>query len=90
MAMFPLLQNDEKVQIGEKIRLDATKSFVSVGSTALTTLTVLPENDISAISVFDSESENRFLDWVYNDFEIDIDATNNKLDFTEDGSTELT
>ena len=45
---------------------------------------------ISAISVFDSESENRFLDWVYNDFEIDIDATNNKLDFTEDGSTELT
>lgn len=89
MALFPIVKLDEKVQIGDKIRIEGLKSFVSKGSTAISTLTVIPENDISAIGVYDADSDNWYLDWIYNDFEIDIDATNNKLDFTEDGSTAL-
>ena len=89
MALFPILENDDKVQIGEKIRFYGGRSFVSKGSTAISTMTVVPEADISAVDVYDAVTDNRYLDWVFNDFEIDIDATNNKINFNESGS-ELT
>jgi len=90
MAIFSIIESDERVQLGEKIRFDCKKSFVTKGATAISTMTVIPEDDISAIDIYNADDDERYLDWVYLDFEVDIDATNNKLDFSEDGSTELT
>lgn len=86
MALFPHLEFDNKVQIGDKIRLSGIKSFVSVGTTALTTVTIKPENDITAISVYNSDASLRYLDWAYLSFKMDIDSSNQTLSFKE-GST---
>lgn len=90
MAIFSIIKSEGRVQIGEKFRIDAVGSFVTKGASDITTLTVRPEADISAISVFDTNLDSRVLDWVFSDFEIDIDATNNKLNFEETSGTELT
>ena len=52
-------------------------------------MTIKPGGDETAVNVFNSEEDNRYLDWQFDTFEIDIDATNNKLDFKESGG-ELT
>lgn len=86
MALIPILISEEKVQVDDKVRLDASKSFVTTGSSAMTTMTIKPEDSGSAISVFSSTVENRYLDWVYTTISWDIDSTNNKIYFNEGGS----
>lgn len=88
--LFPNLDLENKVQINDMTRFHGRKSFVSKGSMAITTITIMPGADGAAISVFDADVDERFLDWEFDSFSIDIDATNNKLDFNEDGETELT
>lgn len=85
MALFAHLESEGKVQINDRTRLDATKSFVSSGS-AMTTLTIKPGSDASVVSVFNSDSTLHYLDFQFSEFTFDIDATSNKLDFQE-GST---
>lgn len=165
MPIFPVLEFDEKVQVNDKIRISAAKSFVSSGTTALTRLSIKPydnctgnitgiaatdiithyghnfvagdtvvftsltggaglsinttyyivatvvagvsykvsatsggtaidfSSNITAgvatqyFSVYSSTVADRFLDWSYSDFSMDIDSTNNTIDFKE-GSTE--
>lgn len=89
MALFPHLDLETKVQVNDKTRFDGAKSFVSKGSSAITTMTVTPGADGSAIDIFDATLSNRYTDWEFSAFNIDIDATNNKLDFNE-GGAELT
>lgn len=89
MAMFPHLEVEKKLQVNDKTRMNGSKSFVSTGAGALTTMTIKAGADGSAISVFSSTVADRFLDWEFSTFNIDIDATNNKIDFDEGGS-ELT
>lgn len=83
MALFPHLEIEDKLQVNDKTRLDGTKSFVSKGGDAITDVTVQPGADGSAITVFDTSSDNWFLDWEFKTFSGDFDATNNKLDFKE-------
>lgn len=85
MAIFSQLITENAVQIGERIRFDGRKSFVTRGSDNISTMTVTPENDITPIDVFNDDVDERFLDWVFNDFEIDINSSNNKIDFQESG-----
>jgi len=89
MALFPSLDLEKKIQVGDKTRFDGQRSYVSKGSTAISTITVQAGGDGSPIDVFDTDTEERFLDFQFTAFQIDIDATNNKLDFNEGGS-ELT
>lgn len=86
MALFPNLDIEEKIQINDKTRLSGIRSFVTKGADAITTMTIKPGADGSAISAFDSKESNRFLDWQFDTFNLDVDAINNKLDFKE-GST---
>lgn len=85
MALFPVLESDGKVQLDEKIRLNGLDSFVSVGSNAITTMTVKPENSETPISIFTSDVSERYLDWMYTAFVGDFDSENNKIDFSESG-----
>lgn len=89
MALFASLDIEKKVQVNDKTRLTGKRSFVTKGATALTTMTIKPGDDASAISVFDADNDLRFLDWQFSTFDIDVNATNNKLNFNEGGS-ELT
>lgn len=89
MALFPHLDLENGVQINDRTRFVAKRSFVSKGAAAMTTMTVKPGADATAVSVFNVKLAERYLDWQFSSFSIDIDATNNKLDFNEGGS-ELT
>jgi len=89
MALFSYVELEDRLQINDKTRFNGKRSFVSKGSSAITTMTIQPGGDETPIDVFDSDTDERFLDWQFDDHKIDIDATNNKLDFNEGGS-ELT
>ena len=58
--IFPCLELEDTLQINDKTRFDARKSFASnEGEIALVTIT--PEEGVAAIDV----SDTRFLDWQY-------------------------
>ncbi len=90
MAQFPILELEPEVQINDKTRFNAAKTFVSKGSTALTTMTVTPGVGETPISVFVANQPAQwFADWAFTSWKIDIDSSNNKIDFKESGA-ELT
>lgn len=84
--IFPHLEIEQKVQINDRSRLNAAKSFVSAGSDPLTSVLIKPGADETAVEVFNADSEQWFLDWEFTSWKIDIDSSNNKLDFSEGGS----
>lgn len=86
MPMFPTLEIEEKVQISDKTRLNASKSFVSKGETAITTATITPGSGASAINIFNSDSSEWYSDFGWTSWGFDVDSTCNKIDFLE-GST---
>lgn len=86
MSIFSMLDFEGKVQVGDKTRLNASKSFVIKGQDAISEVTILAGIDGTAVSVYDSDPNERYLDWVYESFSIDIDSTNNSLIFNEGGS----
>lgn len=90
--IFPYLTMEQKVQLGDKTRFDASRSFTSgAGETEFLALRIQPGLGENLINAFDDNPADRVLDWVFNAFQIDIDATNNKIDFSEDnGTTTLT
>lgn len=85
MALIGVLNFEEKVQINDKTRLDCTKTFATSGESAISVLTVKPGLDGPTISVYNSSSTNWFTDWAYTAQTFDIDSTNNKIYYTEDG-----
>lgn len=58
--LFPLLRSDDKAQIGDKLRLDASKSFVSPSAT-ITKYEFDPEGTATWIDA----GTVSYLDWVY-------------------------
>jgi hypothetical protein len=86
LATFPQLEFDDKVQIGDKVRLSGSRSFVSKGSTAIAAMTIKPDAETGEIAVYNADTEQRYLDWVYTAFEMDIDSSNNAITFNEGGS----
>ena len=87
MSLFAVVDFEEEVQVGDKTRIDCTKSFHSKATTAITTLTVTPQIGGSATSVFDSADQDQwFLDWVYSDVKYDVGTGNDDLVFTLSGT----
>src|SRR3990167_4311496 len=84
MPLFVVSDYEEKVQAGDATRADCTRSFASTGTPAATTMTIKPGKTPSAIDCF----TNKYLDYAF-EFTIEVDATNNKLNFSE-GGAELT
>jgi hypothetical protein len=58
--LFPLLRTDEKVQVGDKFRFDASKSFVAP-SGSITKYEFDPNNTLAWIDA----GTTSYLDWVY-------------------------
>ncbi len=88
MAMFPALELEAEVQVNDKTRLSGTKSFVSKGETAITTVTITPGATGSAVTVSGTglTSDDWYTDWQWTSWSFDIDSTNNKIDIEEGGS----
>lgn len=61
MAIFGNLDLETIVQVNDKTRLDASKSFISTDEAAITLLEIEPE----AAAGFVDVTSNQFLDWQY-------------------------
>lgn len=86
MSLIGVLNFEQKIQINDKTRFDLTKTFTTSGETAISTLTVKPGLDGPSISVYNADSTRWFTDWAYTAQTFDIDSTNNKIYYTEDGT----
>ena len=82
MAVFALCDFENDIQLFDKSRFDAQKSFAPVSSTAITTLTIKPGANGSAISAYSSTVEDRYLDWCFTSFAIDVNSSNNSIPFS--------
>jgi len=65
VAIFPKLKTEKTVQVDDKIRFDASKSFVSDEASAITALRIKPDTAESFVDVFSSDADDWFLDWQY-------------------------
>lgn len=61
MAIFPNLLIESVVQVGDKTRLDARKTFISLGESAITLVRIKPEAAGSFVDV----TSQKYLDWQY-------------------------
>ena len=61
--IFPKLNLETVLQVEDKTRLNASRSFVSDGS--VTDVLIEPEAGAGFISVFNSDQEKWYLDWAY-------------------------
>lgn len=61
MAIFPVLQVESLVQIGDQTRLDATKSFITQNESPITKVEIKPLATGDWIDV----TQDKYLDWAY-------------------------
>lgn len=83
MILFPVIENEPIVQENDKTRLDARKSFGS-GTGSITKVEIKPARTEAFVDV----TSDKYLDWAYA-FELEVDATNNKIHFKEGAGGEL-
>lgn len=79
--MFPLLETEALVQEQDKTRLSGVKSFAQ--GVSITKYEIKPDKTTAAIDVTELD---KVLDWVY-EFKIDVDATNDKVAFSDNGDS---
>lgn len=89
MAIFAHLEIENKLQLNDRTRLKADRSYVTVGADAITDVTIKPGADGPAISVFNANQTLWFLDFQFDTFNVDIDSSNNKIDFIYNGTTHV-
>lgn len=65
MAIFPHAELEGVVQVNDKTRIDATKSFISKGEAAITLVEIDPDGTTGFIDVTGSSSKDWYLDWEY-------------------------
>lgn len=65
MAIFGNLDLEDVVQVDDKTRLDATRSFISKDEAAVTLVEIEPEGSAGYVDVTGSSSADWYLDWAY-------------------------
>lgn len=86
MSLFSILDLESEVQLNDKTRFDASKSFWSKDSLPVNSLTIKAGLDGSDIDCFSPNQRDWNLDWAFSTFAIDVDSTNASLIFNEGGS----
>ena len=64
--IFPKLAYEQLVQVEDKTRLDASRSFAT-SSEVVEDVLIEPASGVGFISVFNADSKRWFLDWAYED-----------------------
>lgn len=85
--IFGHLDHEAVIQIKDKTRLDASKSFSAKGEAAIELVKISPEVGVGLIAVTDANPKNWFLDWEYQTpgtkvIELEIKAGANTVNFT--------
>ena len=83
MPIFAHIETEYNLQLEDRTRLDASKSHTTLNQPPFTTLTIQPGLDTVPYNVYNSDKNKRYLDWEFSTWNIDIDSSNNKLDFKE-------
>lgn len=69
MAIFPFIECDDIVQVADKFRISAVKSYVSKGEESITLVEIEPDTGLGFIEVQGAgptlNSKNFWLDWQY-------------------------
>lgn len=76
--IFPNLEIEDIVQVGDKTRLSAVKSYVSKGSDPISKVEIRPTAAGDWVDVTGNGSEDWFLDWQYatdDDYEVSVRVT---------------
>lgn len=90
MSIFSILDFEPEIQVNDKTRLNAGKSFASKAVHEINTLTIKPELSESAVDIYAADPSNWFLDWSYANTSIDVGADNDDLIFSEGGADIVT
>lgn len=74
--IFPNINTEAIIQTKDRIRFDASKTFVSKGEAAITSVEIEPEAGAGFIDIFGSGNQkNWFLDWEFDGTDRDIVAS---------------
>lgn len=65
MAVFPSVEIESTVQVNDRTRIDASKSFASKGEAAISLVEIDPEGTSNFVDVTGSTSSDWFIDWEY-------------------------
>lgn len=66
MAIFPIIETESVIQVGDKLRIDASKSFISKDEDPIYEVEIMPEAGGDWISVYVANNSSAwFLDWAY-------------------------
>lgn len=65
MAVFPILKTESVVQVSDKIRLDASKTFTSQGEFPITKVEIEPFSGNGFVDVTNLDQSQWYLDWSY-------------------------
>jgi len=65
MSVFPFIETDSVVQVNDKFRIRATKSYISKGEADITLVEIEPEAGDGFIDVTGGSYKDWFLDWQY-------------------------
>lgn len=63
--IFPVIETEAVVQVNDKTRLNASKTYASKGAVAITKVEIEPEAAAGFIDVTDVKPANWFTDWQY-------------------------
>lgn len=85
--IIPILHFEKQIQVKDLTRFDASKSILVKGSPgAINSVLIKAGADASAIEVFSSLPKSWFLDFAFNEYKFDVDATNSNLYFEVNGT----
>lgn len=82
-----ILHVEKQLQLKDLTRFDASRSILVKGSVdPITSVKIKGGADGSDVEVFGLIPKNWFLDFVFNDYKFDVDATNSKMIFETSGT----
>lgn len=79
--LIPVLNVENSVQVDDLTRFDASKSIATKGSNPITSIKIAAGFDASDVEVFNTDVEERVLDWVFTSQTFDIDNLSNRILF---------
>jgi len=84
--LIPILDFENKLQVNDLIRFDASKSIAVKGTVnPINSVKIKAGESSSEIEVHDADNRKWFLDYIFTGYEFDVDNTNNEVVFTLNG-----
>jgi len=65
VSIFPVIETDHVVQVNDKFRISAVKSYVAKGQEPISDVEIEPFDGHGFVSVFSPRGSDWFLDWQY-------------------------